>query len=297
MKLTAVLRATAWSLLLTVATSLVVLLAVYAFLASRPAQYQARVALVAVPATTSSSVDFGTVVGLTLASVSEVASSSTVLDAARQDVPGAPPATELAGAVGVDLVPDSGVARITLTARSAQQASLLAQAVGRQVVAANLLAPAGTFRVIDTALPQARQTAPDRTLALGFALVAAVVAGGAALFAGTLARPTLVSRRQVSRLVDDPEVAVLAVERSHDMRMLRELQGGSGARSVAAGRAAESAADAVRGTLDPDRAHPPASGQPVVVVVRRGTTSPQDLRTTLALVRASSEPLLAVAVV
>jgi hypothetical protein len=130
-------------------------------------EYEARVGLLATPA--GAATQFGEVVALSLPAVVEVARSPTVLAAAKT----------LSADVAVELVPASGLARLTVRAPSAEQAGRAATAIARAVIAADLLAPAGTLRLLDER-PDVTQVAPDRPLGVGLALAAAVVAGVAA---------------------------------------------------------------------------------------------------------------------
>jgi hypothetical protein len=130
-------------------------------------EYEARVGLLATPV--AGAPQFGEVVALSLPAVVELARSPSVL--AKADAPAAD--------VAVELVPASGLARLTVRAPSAEQASTAVTAIARAVIAANLLTPAGTLRLLDEH-PDVTQVAPDRPLGAGLALVAAVVATVAA---------------------------------------------------------------------------------------------------------------------
>jgi capsular polysaccharide biosynthesis protein len=137
----------------------------------RDDEYEARVSLLATPAGEAS--QFGEVVALSLPAVVEVAQSPSVLaEAARTGTS----AEDLAGGVSVELVPASGLARVTVRAASGERAAKAATAIARSVIAANLLAPAGTLRLLDDR-PDVTQVAPDRPLGVGLALAVAVLAG------------------------------------------------------------------------------------------------------------------------
>lgn len=123
-------------------------------------EYQARVSLLAGP----QGPQYGEVVALSLPALVEVARSPAVVAKAGTS----------AERVSVELVPASGLARLSVRAPAAGQASNEAAAVAAAVVESDLLAPAGTLRVLDA--PAVARVAPDWPLATGLALVAAVVA-------------------------------------------------------------------------------------------------------------------------
>jgi hypothetical protein len=137
--------------------------------------YEARVGLLATPA--GAAPQFGEVVALSLPAVVEVARSPSVLRTAARST--GIPAVELAEDVTVELVPASGLARLSVRAETGEEATQAATAIARGVIAANLLAPAGTLRLLDER-PDVTQVAPDRPLSAGLALAAAVVAAIAA---------------------------------------------------------------------------------------------------------------------
>lgn len=157
-----------------VAVGLLVGLVVLLVTQLRGDEYEARVSLLATPAAASD--QFGEVVALSLPAVVEVARNPSVLAAAART---GTSAADLADGVAVELVPASGLARLTVRAPSAERAAKAATAIAGAVIAANLLAPAGTLRLLDER-PDVTRVAPDRPLGVGLALAAAVVAGVAA---------------------------------------------------------------------------------------------------------------------
>lgn len=160
------------------------LLAVAAFaitlgvVASGSDEYEARSAVVAAPREASDPAiqSFGSVVSLTLPGVADLVTSPSTIAAVQRQVPGAP--DDLADRVTVGVVPASGLARISVRAGSPQLAADLAQAFQQQAIAANLLAPAGELTPLGA--PAIEKVSPDWTLALGFALAAAVIVGAIA---------------------------------------------------------------------------------------------------------------------
>jgi capsular polysaccharide biosynthesis protein len=143
----------------------------------RPDDYQGRVSLLAEPAATGetgTTAQYGEVVSLALPALVELSRSPSVLQAAA-GVSGYPP-SELAKHVSVELVPASGLARLSVRAGTSDQAGATASAIAKGLVDANLLTPVGRLRVLDEK-PDVVQVAPDRLLTIGLALVAAVLAG------------------------------------------------------------------------------------------------------------------------
>ncbi|MEV7097898.1 hypothetical protein AB0M80_34120 [Amycolatopsis sp. NPDC051045] len=140
---------------------------------TRGAEYQGRVSLLAGPAAADGA-PYGEVVSLALPALVELARSPSVLQAAAP-VSGFSP-DELAGHVSVELVPASGLARLSVRAASAEQAGATATALGKAMIDADLLAPAGKLRTLDPR-PEVVAVAPDKPLVTGLALVAAVAAG------------------------------------------------------------------------------------------------------------------------
>lgn len=154
---------------------------------TRPPEFDARIGLVATPTASpeASGGQFGEVVSLGLPALTELARSPGVLRDVARSVPGSPPADELFGAVTVELVPGSGVARLIVRASTAELAGGLAESLARRIIEADVLAPAARLRPIDTTA-DVQQVAPDIQLGLGLALVAAVLA---ALTAALCLRP------------------------------------------------------------------------------------------------------------
>jgi len=140
---------------------------------TRGPEYQGRVSLLAAPAAADGA-PYGEVVSLALPALVELARSPSVLQAAAP-VSGYGP-DELAGHVSVELVPASGLARLSVRAPSAERAGATAMALAKAMIDADLLAPAGKLRTLD-ARPEVITVAPDVPLVAGLALVGAVAAG------------------------------------------------------------------------------------------------------------------------
>ncbi|MEV6640577.1 hypothetical protein [Amycolatopsis sp. NPDC051371] len=142
---------------------------------TRGTEYQGRVSLLAGPVAAPEAVpQYGEVVSLALPALVELARSPSVLQAAAPASGYRP--DELAERVSVELVPASGLARLSVRASSAEQAGGTATALGKAMIDADLLAPAGKLRLLDPR-PEVIAVAPDAPLVTGLALVAAVAAG------------------------------------------------------------------------------------------------------------------------
>jgi capsular polysaccharide biosynthesis protein len=264
--------------------------------ASRPVTYQARIVLVAVPdqSTNSSAANYPAAVSLTMAGVEDVARSRSVLTKAVSGVPNAPTLDVLAARISVDAVPGSGVVRISVSGDTAAQTVALTQAIGAGIVKADLLHPVGTFRLIDTRAPEALKIAPDLTLGLGFGLAAGLVAAVLAAAALSLLRPRLFTRRQILREVDNALVSVVELDSDAEIEDVAALLGGpSRPLLVPAGIAARPLATTLRGRLQPNEGIPAASDL-VLVIVRRGVTTPAELRNAVSLVNTSGRQLHAI---
>ncbi|GHG12363.1 MULTISPECIES: hypothetical protein [Amycolatopsis] len=140
---------------------------------TRGEEYQGRVSLLAGPAAADGA-PYGEVVSLALPALVELARSPSVL-AAAAPVSGYGP-DELGRHVSVELVPASGLARLSVRASSAEQAGAAAMALSKAMIDADLLAPAGKLRTLDSR-PEVIPVAPDAPLVAGLALVGAVAAG------------------------------------------------------------------------------------------------------------------------
>ncbi|WP_410651386.1 hypothetical protein [Amycolatopsis sp. cmx-4-54] len=143
---------------------------------SRGEQYQGRVSLLAEPSAEAegSAAQYGEVVSLTLPALVELARSPSVLQAVAP-LSGYSP-EELGRRVSVELVPASGLARLSVRAASSEQAGATVTALGKALAEARLLAPAGRLRPLD-AKADVAAVSPDGSLVTGLALVAAVAAG------------------------------------------------------------------------------------------------------------------------
>ncbi|NUT93489.1 MAG: hypothetical protein HOY78_15850 [Saccharothrix sp.] len=219
-------------------------------------EYQARVSVLAVPV----GPQYGEVVALSLPALVEVARSPSVVAKAGT----------VAERVSVELVPASGLARLSVRAPAAGQASTEAAAVAAAVAEADLLAPAGRLRVLDT--PTVARVAPDWPLTFGLALAAAVAAGVAAAavrhLRGTRAadgvRSALASagvRHPVAVVPgDDPalvsRLTVLGAAARRPVRVVAVVPG--------VAERAEELAEAL-----PDKASEPGDGVALVAVVPR----------------------------
>jgi hypothetical protein len=181
--------------------------AVLMFAVSRPAEYSARVGLLAtlqqqngVLEQGASTTDFPAVAAQSMPAIVEVAHSPSVLERAGAAVPGAPTGEELFDDVSVDLIPGSALARLNVRADSPTMARDLASAIAVGIVDAGLLAPVGTLRVIDDE-PFVNEVGPDRAMSAGMVLAAGVAA--AAVIYGLLALFVPSTRREIARALGD----------------------------------------------------------------------------------------------
>lgn len=236
------------------AVGLVVFVAVLVVLLTRPTAYDARISLLATPSSSSSSSsDFGSVVALGLPAAVDVAHSPSVLNRASRAVPGAPDGDALSGAVTVELVPASGLVRVTVRADSDAVASGVAASVAQQISSANLLAPSATLRIIDTEA-QITQVAPDAAYSGGIAIVAGAL--GAAIVYGlmVLIRPSVraLVHRALVRSKIEGSVAVVEMGGSEgvpDELILLAESAGRPVRVIAADARSRDEADKLRNDL------------------------------------------------
>ncbi|SFQ99568.1 hypothetical protein SAMN04488564_101885 [Lentzea waywayandensis] len=272
-------RAVLEGLLAAVLVGAAVLLAV----ALRDGVTEARLTLLATPSAADSA-QFGEVTSLATPAVVQLVRSPSVLDVAAKAAGTTP--DRLSDAIAVELVPASGVARISVRADSAAHASAAVTAVAGAVIEADLLAPAARFRLIDPR-PETTQVTPDWRLATGLALVAAVIAGVAvvalrrlrgntvrtALSAAGVTHPVVVAHDDDPVLVE--RLTALCVAAARPVRVL--------AVSPSLVERAETLARAL-----PDKASEPAEGTAVVAVASNDRARRHDLATALAVLPASS---------
>ncbi len=216
-----------------------VLALVLAVLMTRGATYESRVSLVATPVAElgAERLEFGAVVSVVMPAIPEVAVSTGVLDRLQGGPAGALTAEELASSVAVELVPASGVARITVTTDDAAQSSSVLQAIVAEVRQGSLLSPVGRFLLIGSTEVPPTQVRPDSTLALGLAILAAGTAGLLAVAAVQVLRPVLLTVSDVERVVRDsttPHVPVTSVRGANGLDLLSAhlMVGAPGVRSV-----------------------------------------------------------------
>lgn len=270
-------RALVEGVLAAVAVGTLVLLAV----SMRDGVSEGRLTLLATPSTPDSA-QFGEVTSLAAPAVVQLVRSPSVLDVAAKAAGTTP--DRLADAVAVELVPASGVARISVRADTSEHASWAVSAVAKAVIEADLLAPAARFRLVDDQ-PETARVSPDWRLATGLALTAAVIAGVAvatlrrlrgnnvrtALAAAGISHPVVVAHD------DDPGLAerltALCVAAARPVKVL-----------AVSPWLAERAEELAR-TL-PDKASEPAEGTAVIAVA--GNDRRSDLATALAVLPASS---------
>lgn len=272
-------RAVLEGVLAAVLVGAAVLLAV----ALRDGVTEGRLTLLATPSAPDSA-QFGEVTSLAAPAVVQLVRSPSVLDAAASAAGTTP--DRLADAIAVELVPASGVARISVRADTAAHAASAVTAVAQAVIEADLLAPAAKFRLVDPR-PETTQVTPDWRLATGLALVAAVIAGvavlavrrlranavGAALSTAGIRHPVVVAADDDPALTE--RLTALCLAAARPVRVL--------AVSPSLADRAEELARAL-----PDKASEPADGTAVIAVASNDRARRNDLATALAVLPASS---------
>lgn len=188
-----------------VAVGLVTMALVVGVLLSRSPSYQARLSLYAKPATSSSTTagNYGEIVSTNMPALSELAASDGTLQAIKAAVPGAPDADVLRGQITVELVPASGVARITVVGASAQTATDVLKALLVQIDKADLLAPVAALRPTGSQELRAELVERDPSLALGLGIIAALVASLSTVVLVQTLRPRLLTPQDVEKVVHD----------------------------------------------------------------------------------------------
>lgn len=272
-----------------------VLVAVFAYIVTRPSTYQARFTLVASTAADNRSNEtLESLVNITLASLPELARSSAVLDRVGSRVEGTPDSTELAPRIQVELVPPSGVARISVQDTDPTRAAQTSAALSDELLSLDLLRPAGQFRSFDAGAPVLR-TAPDSRLAVGFGLAAGVMAALLVGFLVAARTPRITSRGQVSRLVSG-DVPVLSAPALSDLGETAErLLIQSRAHLLPADAAASEACRATR-DAGPWQEEPCLQGN-VVIVATLGVATTEGLTNALCSVRARGGQPMAILLV
>ena len=303
-------------------------LALLGYLATQSPTYQARVSLLAVPVDAASNqpgVDYASVVTLTLPSVIEFAGTDSVVEnaAAAAGVDVAPEDVSVA----VEIVPASGLARVTVDAPTEAAASSAADSVVSQIVRADLMAPVAKMRRLDPPPAQATEVTPQLTRTVGLALLAAVLTGVMISFGVAVFRPRISSARQAAAAINDLGLrGVTPVIDSEDEGALEELASLAALQPsrrvvlMPAGGMDEGSAHALAASLNALRtsggplasrlsgARPiyvldgGADGQDVahalvIVTVKRAVTSPDVLRNTVALLTRGQVPVMAITIV
>jgi hypothetical protein len=191
-----------------IAVGLAAMAMVMAVLLSRPATYQAQIGVVAslTSSDRASTGDYGAVVAMTMQALPQLAVSDPTIKAISDQLknsPNPPDPDTLRKNITVDLVPSSGVARITVISSDQQTAIAVLKAVLEQIQKADLLAPVATLKPLGGVNPSAQLVERDPKLALGLGLVAAVIATLTTVVLVQALRPRLLTPGDVERVVDD----------------------------------------------------------------------------------------------
>ncbi|TCK20883.1 glycosyltransferase [Pseudonocardia endophytica] len=293
-----------WVGLRAASAGVLVFAAVLAGVLAAPAGYQGTVGMIARPDAGGSSVasgeapstGYGEVVALALPALPELATSPSILDGVSSDVPGAPSGTAIRPDVSVELLPGSGVARVSVRNDDPDTAAALAQALAARIEASRPLAPAGTLSPVD-ARAVVTEVSPGTTIGAALALLAGLVAA-AVVAALLLPRRRSVPHAALLRAVTATgraPVAVLDVADPVLRERLRLLAGDTVPRVVAAGPGLEDPVRALAADLEASRPEP-GGRRPVVAVADRRRTGTGDLTGTVAALPADAD-LLAVVLV
>ncbi|WP_367138416.1 hypothetical protein [Saccharothrix sp. HUAS TT1] len=243
-------------------------------------EYESRVGLLAVPGepVETAQAGFGEVVALSLPALVEVARTPTALRAAADEL--GVTTDDLARRVSVELVPASGLARLSVRADTADRAAQAATRIARTVVDSDLLAPVARLRLLDR--PETTRVAPDRPLGWGLALVGGVVAGLVAYAAHHLRRTRFRDRTRAALAAGGVwhPVAVLPGDDPGLARRLAVLCEASArpARVVAVAPELAERAEELAAEL-PDKTGEPADGDAVIALVPTAGARQDELAT------------------
>lgn len=264
------------AVVLSLAVALLAGAAVLAAVELRGEQHESRLSVLAGPVPGERGTgQYGEVVAMGVPALAELARTPSVLGAAA--AASGTTVEELAGRVGVELVPASGLARLSVRAPSAAQAEQAVTALTSAMMSIDLLAPDGELRLLDST-PETRRVAPDHALAAGLALAAAALAGVATAAARHLRR---------TRPGDAVRAALASAGVRHPVAVVREDDPALAERLAllceAAARPARvlavvpELADRAESLAEglPDKTGEPAEGSAVIAVVR-GAAARQD---------------------
>jgi len=271
------------------AVAVVVAVLVLAVTSLRGERYESRVAVLAVPATqTDSAAQYGEVASLAMPAVVQLVHTTSVLEAAAKAASSTP--REIDAGVNVELVPASGLARLSVRADSAAQASAAVTAIAKAVADANLLAPAGRLRVLDDH-PDTIRVVPDWKLATGLALAAALAAAIAVAALRSLRRPRTGEAAVRAALEAAGMRRSVALVREDDPGMIDRLTAlclaaARPVRVIAADPGLAGQAEHLAAAL-PDKAGEPGEGS-AVIAVADGENGPGDLTAALSVLPGSA---------
>jgi hypothetical protein len=125
----------------------------------------------------------------------------------------------------VDLVPGSGVVRISVTASTASTAAAVLQVQVEQLQDSGLLAPAGEFRLVGDLNGPASRVSPDGLLTTGLAAAAAVLVGLLTVAAVNVLRPRILTIEDVERVVrgvTEEPLPVQSIRRREGVELLAQ---------------------------------------------------------------------------
>ncbi|SDD75887.1 YveK family protein [Actinokineospora iranica] len=262
--------------------------------------YEGRVGLIASPVSeqSGSAAQYGEVVSLVLPALVELARSPSVLAEATSRVPDGPTPAELGANISVELVPASGLARLSVRAPSAEAAGALVFALAGAIIDADLLQPVSTLRLLDDRADLTR-VAPDWPLVIGLALGAAAAAGVATAVLRNLPRSGRSAEDDAVRAaLESAGLRPAAVLRGDDPRLVDRLQMlcAAAARPAKALAVVPELADRAE-SLNRElaaKADGTAEADPAVIAVARRGRGPQDELTATVGVLPENTVLVAV---
>lgn len=287
-----------WPLLAAAVVGLLAFLGIYAYGMSQRDVYQSRVALTVRPVTPAGGVtgpDYTAVVTANMPAVVELAGSRSVIEGARRRVPGAPPVGEISENTVVDIVPASSVIRVSVTADTPDQSTKLVQALTQEMINQDLFAPVGKMVPLDRTPPTATQVQPVAKVSRGMAMLLGLALSIATFVALSLLSPVVHSRRQLARIVKDPTMPVLDLNRPGGVdRAAALLEMFGGAKAVAVGRRPDKRRQDVERRI-PELDAGDALDVPVLLIVHRGYVEPNEIESALALAQRVGARVIGVA--
>lgn len=171
------------------------------YAATRPAIYEARMAMFAAPASASASSDgnYLNAANAGLPGVAELVQSSSYLQPVVDAIPGAPSSRQLVRDTKIELVPLSTVFRVSVRASSPEMAGQLVEGLTKKLETADIFGGLAKLQRLQAQPEPATKVAPDVTQGVGLALVSGIVSGFVTWQLLSLLLPSYNSPRQIQR--------------------------------------------------------------------------------------------------